>query len=118
MDCEKDFNIVKREALYDVGPFISYITLTYLDSLNIHKWNPCWRLYKYLYYTVLVQNSLQQRDVLLPVIVNIALETLLGTARIVEAFRLKLNWDIAELSRLSRYFLYSSIGTHRKCRDC
>jgi len=37
MDCEKDFNIVKREALYDVGPFISYITLTYLDSLNIHK---------------------------------------------------------------------------------
>jgi len=51
------------------------------------------------------------------VIFNIALETLLGTAGVVKVLPLTLNWDIAELSRLSRYFLYSWIWTHRNCQD-
>jgi len=74
-------------------------------------------LYKYLFYAVLVQNSLKERDVLRPVISNVALEMPLGTARIVRVRLLQLNWDTsAEMSRLSGYVYCSWIGTQRNCQ--
>ena len=118
MNSEKDCNILKRETLYDIWPFISYISHTFLGNLNIHKWNPCWRLHKHLSYAVLVQNSLKERYVLWPAIFNISLEMPLGTAKTVKARLLQLNWDTAELSRLSRHVYCNWSGTQRNCQDC
>jgi len=41
-----------------------------------------------------------------------------GTVKIVKARLLQLNWDTAELSRLTRYVYCNWIGTQQNCQDC